>query len=519
MKKQFIRLNNNDEHLSIGNLFRLIKEISKNKTSALQSELFCILFEIEGINDTTVNNYCVGCRSIGSDYKQIYLNKVKRYAKDKTEFTDNLIGLSEIIDGVLYNVKENKIAFINNNDSLKYLTNKLYNIAKNDRLVKEDLTNKVRKLIDNNNYYEALVELLIYIVLYKRQPLYEDELKKEVIDNVLNDTSISSLDLQEYLSLKLREGINFDYSMKELAAKGNAYANFELGSNEYYGYVKGFPRYEEAYNYLIKAASMNHASANYMIGNMYIKGLLGQKTNEDLAKGYEFLLKSYDLGNIAACNQIGNMYLEGIYPLKKDQKEAIKYFTKAADSSYAFALNNLGKLAEQQKDYSTAFKYYLNSATLGESWACNKVGEYYRQGIIDKDEEKAYYFYNEALNSNYRTLCYYAYYNLAKYFYMNGNITIGVKKDEPKALEYLDIASEHNIFLATLELFYIYCLKYRDSEDNDIYNTLLIYKKRLEDSNEYNDNLRKDIENNLKKIKENKKINLEYLISKEVENK
>ncbi len=511
MKKQFIRLNNNDEHLSLGNLFRIIKESAKNKTSALQSELFCILFEIEGINDTTVNNYCVGCRSIGSDYKQIYLNKVKRYEKNKNEFVDNIIGIIEIMDGVLYNLVDKKIDFINHNESVIILTNKLYNLAKNDRLVKEELTKEVKDKIDSDNYYEALVSLIVYIVLYKRQPLYEDELKKEVIDNVLNDTSISSLDLQEYLSLKLREGINFDYSMKELATKGNAYANFEIGSNEYYGYVKGYPRYEEAYKYLVRAALMNHASANYMIGNMYIKGLLGKQSNKDLATGYEYLVKSYNLGNIAACNQIGNMYLSGTYPLKKDQKEAIKYFNKAAESSYAYAINNLGKIEEDKKNYEEAFNYYLKSATLGESWACNKVGEYYHKGIVLEDLEKAYTFYNKAIESNYRTLCYYAYYNLAKYFYLDGEVAIGVLKDEDKALEYLKLASDNNIFVATLELFYYYVKKYLEHKDDKLMNKVLEYKEIIENSSFYNEEIRKEIEDNLKKFKTVKKINMDCL--------
>ena len=96
-------MNNNDEHLSLGNLFRIIKDSSRSKVSALQSELFCTLFEIESINDTTVNNYCVGCRGIGSTYKQVYLNKEKRYRKDIDEFVDNIIGILSIIDGVVYN--------------------------------------------------------------------------------------------------------------------------------------------------------------------------------------------------------------------------------------------------------------------------------------------------------------------------------------------------------------------------------------------------------------------------------
>ena len=54
MAKQYIKLNDNDENLSLGNLFRLIKEMAKNRVSALQSELFCILFSVDSINDTTV---------------------------------------------------------------------------------------------------------------------------------------------------------------------------------------------------------------------------------------------------------------------------------------------------------------------------------------------------------------------------------------------------------------------------------------------------------------------------------
>ena len=83
MKKNYVKMNNTDDQLSLGNLFRVIKDLAKNKSSALQSEIFCILFDLESINDTTVNNYCVGCRSIGGQYKQQFINKQNRYYKDK----------------------------------------------------------------------------------------------------------------------------------------------------------------------------------------------------------------------------------------------------------------------------------------------------------------------------------------------------------------------------------------------------------------------------------------------------
>ncbi len=509
MKKQYIRLNNNDEHLSIGNLFRIIKDISKNKTSALQTELFCILFDLENINDTTVNNYCVGCRSIGGEYKQIFLNKKKRYDKNKEEFTDSIISILNIIDGTVHVVKDNKIDFINEDVATEELVNKLYNIAKNDRFVPQDVTNDVHNYIVNGNYYEGLVNLITYIVLYKKQPLYEDELKKEVIDNILNDTSISSLDLQEFLSLKLREGINYDFSLKKLASKGNAYANFELGSNEYYGYVTGEARYDIAFKYLDSAAKMDHASANYMIGNMYVRGLIGSKSNDDLKKGYEYLVKSYKLGNVAASNLIGNMYYEGIYPLEKDIDKAVYYYEEAALKNFAFSLNNLGKIKELKGLKKEAYEYYLKSALLGESWACNKMGEYYRKE--DKDLEKAFSYYNKALESNYRTLCFYAYYNLAKYFYLPGCVEVGVTRNKDLAIKYLEIASKNNLFVAKLELFYIAIKDYIVSKDKEIYKKVLEYKDIIEKSVEYTEEIRKNIEEEINKIKSVKEISLECL--------
>lgn len=511
MKKKYIKMNDNDKYLSLGNLFRLIKENSKNRTSALQTEIFCTLFDIESINDTTVNNYCVGCRSIGNEFKQIFISMEKKYDKDKSIFCNTIIGILNIMDGSVHVIDNDKIEFINNNDNAISLCKKLYYIAKNDKFINTDFVNLLYDLIKNNNIYECLVKELIHIVLYNRQPLYEEELKKEVLDAILNDTSISSTSLEEYLSLKLRESINYDYSLRELANRGNAYANVEMGTNEYYGYFAGYPRYDVAYNYLIKASNLNHAGASYMIGNMYITGLIGKRSKEDLEKGYNFLLKAYKLGNIAACNTIGNMYLNGDYPLSKDIDRAIEYYNIACKSNYAYSFNNIGKIYELKKDYNRAFEYYLKAANLGESWACNKVGEYYRLGIIDKDLSKAFYYYNKALESNYRLLCYFAYYNLAKYFYLNGceGVTL---KDRNKALNMLEIAYKNGCFNALLLLFYINVDEYKINKDKVVYDRLISYKKLIEKNSNYNDDLRIDIENKIRLIKDSKEINIDCLV-------
>ena len=83
MSKKYIKMNDNNNHLSIGNFCRIIKENSLNKSFAGQSEIFSTVFNIDNINDSTINNYCIGCRSIGSDYKEIFYNFKDKYNKNK----------------------------------------------------------------------------------------------------------------------------------------------------------------------------------------------------------------------------------------------------------------------------------------------------------------------------------------------------------------------------------------------------------------------------------------------------
>lgn len=496
-------MNNTDDQLSLGNLFRVIKDLAKNKSSALQSEIFCILFDLESINDTTVNNYCVGCRSIGSQYKQQFINKQNRYYKDKNEFLDNIVGVLSIIDGSVYTNVKDKYSFINESESALELCKKMYNIGKNDKFVTKSFVNKLSNYLQGDMVYECFVEILLFIVLVKRQPLYEDELKKEVLDNVLIDTSISSLDLQEYLSLKLREGINYDYTMMKLADSGNAYANFELGSNEYYGFFTGKPRYDVAFSYLEKAARDDHAGANYMIGNMFISGNLGSMSDGDLELGYSYIEKSYKLGNVAACNTIGKMYLRGIHPLNKDVEKAREYFIKAANNNYAYALNNLGSIEEKEGNLDKAYEYYFKSAELGESWSCNKVGEYYRK---NGNYEEAFKFYNRAIMSNCRIVCRYAYYNLAKYYYLNGCGTIVLVADENKAIEYF---RESGKIEGLVEILYLYVKKYLKNKDEVMKCKIFEVKEEIEQHEKYNIEIKRIVEKEVLSLQDKEEIQID----------
>ncbi|NMA51335.1 MAG: sel1 repeat family protein [Mollicutes bacterium] len=492
--KKYIKLNSNDEHLSLGNFFRIIKDLSKNKSNAIQTDLFSIIFNIDYIADTTVNNYLVGYRRIGDKYIQAFLNRMKKYNKDKNEFVNTISALLSIIKGQLVNNID--INYINNSREVINICNKMFNLAKNDEQVKKEEIEEIKKYLDNNKYYDAIICFLNYIILIKKQPIYEENLKKEVFENILSDSSISSSSLKKYLSLKLKEGINYYPSLKKLSKEGNAYASFELGSNEYYGYVSGKPRYTIAYDFLSIAADQNHGGACYIIGVMLIKGLLGNKTNNDLKRGYNYLKKAYSLKNIASCNVLGNMYKDGIYPLKKDLKKAVYYYNKGINRDYSFSYNNMGYLYEKD-DFEKAIKYYLKSADLGESWACNKVANYYYD---QNDIDKAFMYYKKSIDNNYSVVNFYAFYNLATKYYLYGNEV--VKKDENKAIEYLNIAKNNHILEAYLELIKYYIIKYNKTKEKGYYYLCEQLIDDISKEDKYNNKIKKDVEKLLKLIKQ-----------------
>jgi len=284
-----------------------------------------------------------------------------------------------------------------------------------------------------------------------------------------------------------------------------------MGINEYKGYIKGYPRYNISYNFFEKASKKNHPSSYYIMSKMYYDHLIGEYTHEELELAYNYLNKAIELGSIPAINQMGLLYLNGIYPIKKDLNKAIDYFKKASTFNYAYAFNNLGKIYENKDDYQEAINNYEESASLGESWALNKLGEFYRLGIYySKDMKKAFDYYNKAIESPIDNICFNAYYNLAKYFYLTGNTIL--TKDIEKAKEYLTIASNHNHIKSSILLLYLFVEDYISNNNEESISKIKEITKRIETHKEYSKDIKKEIEIILHKIKEDNKINLDIIL-------
>ncbi len=482
----YIKLNNNDNHLSLGNLFNEIKRLSTNKSSAIQSEIFCMIFLVDSISDTTVGNYCTGYRAIGNQYKQIYLNLKRRYLEDDNSLLNIVNNILSIMDGYVYEIKS--INEINKKDSLKRLCITLKTYLKNDLDLPLKLKKNLLNMLKSADYYHYLAEVLFFVILDKRQPIYSKDLVNETIEEILTNTGLSIKDLKDYLSIQFKEGISLVPSLRKLADNNNPYALHELGNLEYTGRIIGYPRYKEAFEYYLKAASFDHPTSCWMIAHMIINKKVGSLSSSDVKMAHLYLDKAISLNSISALNTKGLTYLRGINTENSiDREKAMEYFKKAANKGYVYAYNNIGKMLEEDKNIDEAYSYYEKSAFFEESWACNKMGLY----TLDEAPGIAYEYFKTGSSSNIDSLCPWNIYNLVKYFYIPGYAILGITKDLNKSLDLLNIIKD---FKPAYELYLdIYYELYQN--DKSYKDKVLYYLNLINDN--YSKEKKKEIQESL----------------------
>ena len=181
-KRKFIRLNTNDNYLSLGNLFRVIKEESNTTNIFLQSDLFAIIFNTYNIADSTVNNYCTGLRAINPKYRN-YFSEVKyNFEKDKNILTITIGKILKLIENKEIDTDNISIEQINDSLKLKHICNRLYTISKNDSDVSIKLSNKLYRYLEENDLYDFIAQVLFYVILEKKQPIYINEQLSSIIE-------------------------------------------------------------------------------------------------------------------------------------------------------------------------------------------------------------------------------------------------------------------------------------------------------------------------------------------------
>ena len=363
----------------------------------MQLEIFCSIFDINNINTTTVNNYCIGIRAIGLEYKKYFSDKYESYKNNHDIFISTILSIISILDDKVYYYDSDSLDIINSNVKLKEVISELINIASNDEHISEHFINNIKDL----DSYSSIIELLNYAININKQPVY--------IQNI--NIEINKSELNEYLKIKLYYGQSYISSLIDLANKNNMYACADLGSLWFDGVITGEVDFNKSYEYYLKAANKNHPKACWMIANL----ILTKRVKYDFDTMWEYLNKSISLGSAAGYNTLGLCYKNGITKDKKvDMENAINNFKISSELGYVFAFNNLGYIYESNGDVEEAFKYYKISADMGESWALNKVGEYYRK---KGDKDMAFIYYSKSIESPLKERSAFGYYNLATYYY------------------------------------------------------------------------------------------------------
>jgi len=501
MKKNFIRLNINDNYLSLGNFFRVLKEESNNSTTFWQADLFSIIFNVDSIADSTVNNYCTGFRAINTTHKNYIKNLKNEYTKNHNILVPIFAKILQLID--INSTSNTNMELINKNKKLLHVCNKLYSISKNDSDVNNSLSNILYKNLHENNLYNFIAEVLFYTVLEKKQPIYINENLNNIIEKKIYDTNISVNDIEDFINIQLTSGIWSIRGIYELARHGNPFACFEMASMEYYGIISGNSRYERAYDYYKVAAKSNHPTANWAIGYLYYEGHIGNKSKHDMYLALKYFNKARKLNCANAYTSIGNIFLSSNFPhINMNEEKAIEMFKIAANMGHVYAFNNLGKIYEKRNNLKLSFEYYMKSANLGDSWAQNKVGEFYRLGKLGNiNLQKAFEYYILSSESPKFTLCNWSKYNLAKYFYKDGCLEIGIHSDLNKAISLFE-ESSCELVESLEELIYIYYNLYLKNNCSELYLKKLNYYINLaENHKNYDSNIASIINENLKYLK------------------
>lgn len=476
MNKNFIRLNTNDNYFSFGNFCRVIKEVSENKYF-VQTDLFEILFDTEDVADSTVNNYCTGFRPINIKFKNYYRDLFDSYKTNNKVFTSIISNMIDLLNDNTFDYSTKTIRSINDDKKLYRVCERLYSISKNDSDVSSMLSSELLNCLNNNDLYTFIIRTLNYVILEKKQPIYIEENINNLIEKSIYDTNISMKDIQEFIQIQLNSGIWSLRAFKQLADKGNPFACFEMASMEYNGIITGKPRYDKAYQYYMTAAKYNHPVATWAIGYLYYNGNVGTKSKRDLMLAVKYFNKARKLKCSNAFNSFGLIYLNGTIPhIKNNKEKAIQMFEKAIELGNVYAYNNLGYIYEKDKDFEKAIECYTISADNGDSWANNQLGEFYRKGIfVKKDLKKAFDYYEKASDSTQFTMCNWANYNLAKYFYIPGCLEIGIKQDLNKAIELLEYI-ENKLPEAIVELTEIYSKLYKQTNNKFYLEKYTYYK-------------------------------------------
>ncbi len=194
----------------------------------------------------------------------------------------------------------------------------------------------------------------------------------------------------------------FEFFRKS-ADLGNAIAMCNLAILLLEGFEDQAPDMKQAFEFFRKSANLGDATATCRAGILLFNGFEGQLP--DKKQAFQFFCKAADLGNVFGMFNAGASLLEGFEGQAPDKKQAFEFFRKAANLDHKQAIFNVGVLLldgfeGQAVDKKQAFEFFLKASNLGYEQAMFNVGVLLLDGFEDQlpDKKQALEFFLKAAN-------------------------------------------------------------------------------------------------------------------------
>ena len=165
---------------------------------------------------------------------------------------------------------------------------------------------------------------------------------------------------------------------------------------------------------------------------------LGKASTEDDKEAVRWYRKAAEQGHKQAQDSLGTMYQNGD-GVEKNYAEAMSWYRKAAEQGYANAQNNLGERYQYgtgvERDYATAIQWYRKAAEQDHAWAQYHLGVMYKRGSgVEEDLTTAFDWFGKAARQGHAL----SQYEIAK-LYENGK---GTSRDYVEAANWYRQAAQ-----------------------------------------------------------------------------
>lgn len=206
----------------------------------------------------------------------------------------------------------------------------------------------------------GIIALLSVLYIYKK-----DKWEKIEVPPVQNQESSGEYRMEEITSVYVRGDTVPDEDDLSEPGKEAAKEGIRLYAKE---------KYEEAKEFLERAAEEGNADAKALLGKMYV---LGRGVGQDVKKGIDYLEDAAERGSSYAMSELGVLYVEGRHGVEKAADKGMSLIRRSMESGKYYGYLAMAKLhaAGESVELSIekAIEYIKEAGERGYKFAAEEI--------------------------------------------------------------------------------------------------------------------------------------------------